>query len=294
MWDEADGFFYDILHMPDGTRTPMRLRSMVGLIPLFAVETMDTAWLDRFEGFKRRMQWFILNRPDLTDNIAAMNKPGHGERLLLSICNGRQLRSVLQYMLDEREFLSDYGIRALSKVHAPERHPYVLALDGHEHRVEYQPAESDSGLFGGNSNWRGPIWFPMNFLIIESLQRFHHYLGPEFKVECPTGSGQMMTLNEVAANLSCRLSRIFLRDDKGHRPVSGSVEIFQTDPHWKDLLLFYEYFHGDNGTGIGASHQTGWTALVAKLLVQSGEDHRHRWKKHANSGMGVGAGTQTK
>jgi hypothetical protein len=233
------------------------------------------------------MEWFIQNRPDLTDNIAAMNKPGHGERLLLSTCNGRQLRSVLQYMLDEREFLSDYGIRALSKVHAPDRHPYVLPLDGHEHRVEYQPAESDSGLFGGNSNWRGPIWFPMNFLIIESLQRFHHYLGPEFKVECPTGSGQMMTLNEVAANLSCRLSRIYLRDDKGHRPVSGSEEIFQNDPHWKDLLLFYEYFHGDNGTGIGASHQTGWTALVAKLLAQSGEDHRHQRKNHVNCAVGA-------
>jgi hypothetical protein len=190
-------------------------------------------------------------------------------------------------MLDEREFLSDFGIRALSKVHAPDRHPYVLALDGHEHRVEYQPAESDSGLFGGNSNWRGPIWFPMNFLIVESLQRFHHYLGPEFKVECPTGSGQMMTLNEVAANLSCRLSRIFLRDDKGHRPVSGSEEIFQNDAHWKDLLLFYEYFHGDNGTGIGASHQTGWTALVAKLLVQSGENHRHYRKNHVNSAVGA-------
>jgi hypothetical protein len=288
MWDDADGFFYDIMHLPDGTRTPVRVRSMVGLIPLFAVETMDTTWLDKFEGFKRRMDWFIQNRTDLTDNVAAMHKPGHGERLLLSICNGRQLRSVLQYLLDENEFLSDYGIRALSKVHAADRHPYVMEFDGHEHRVEYQPAESNSGLFGGNSNWRGPIWFPMNFLLIESLQRFHHYLGPEFKIECPTGSGQMMTLNEVAAEISCRLSRIFLRNQQGHRPVAGSFEIFQSDPHWKDLLLFHEYFHGDSGAGLGANHQTGWTALVAKLLVQSGENHRHRAKNHQGAAMAVG------
>jgi len=182
-------------------------------------------------------------------------------------------------MLDPDEFLSEYGIRALSKVHAPDRHPYVLEFDGHEHRVEYQPAESNSGLFGGNSNWRGPIWFPMNFLLIESLQRFHHYLGNEFKVECPTGSGQMMTLSEVAGEISRRLSRIFLRNEDGHRPVAGAVEAFQNDPHWKDLILFYEYFHGDNGAGVGAAHQTGWTALVAKLLVQSGENHRHVHRK---------------
>ncbi len=275
MWDETDGFFYDILHMPDGTRVPMRLRSMVGLIPLFAVETMDTQWLANFEGLQHRMQWFIENRPDLTTNIATMERPGHGERLLLSICDGRQLRSVLRYLLDETEFLSDYGVRALSKVHSNDRKPYSLALDGHKYRVEYQPAESNSGLFGGNSNWRGPIWFPLNFLLIESLQRFHHYLGSDFKVECPTGSGQMMTLSEVACEISRRLSRIFLRNPEGHRPVAGGIEVFQNDPHWKDLVLFHEYFHGDNGAGIGANHQTGWTALVAKLLVQSGENHRH-------------------
>jgi hypothetical protein len=286
MWDEADGFFYDILHLPDGTRVPMRLRSMVGLIPLFAVEIIESAWLDKFPGFKRRMEWFIENRPDLTDNIAAMEKPGHGERLLLSICNGRQLRSVLEYMLDESEFFSDYGIRALSKVHSHDRHPYVIEFDDEEHRVEYQPAESRSGLFGGNSNWRGPIWFPMNFLLIESLQRFHHYLGPEFKVECPTGSGNMMTLNEVASEISRRLSRIFLRDANGHRPVAGGIQQFQQNPHWKDLVLFHEYFHGDNGAGLGANHQTGWTALVAKLLIQSGEhhhNHRNNKKNHVEA-----------
>jgi hypothetical protein len=273
MWDEVDGFFYDVLHLPDGNRFPMRLRSMVGLIPLFAVETLDSTWLANFEGFRRRMEWFIENRPDLTNNVASMERPGHGSRLLLSICNGRQLRRVLTYMLDENEFLSDYGIRALSKVH--EKHPYVLEFEGHEHRVDYQPAESRSGLFGGNSNWRGPIWFPLNFLLIESLQRFHHYLGDSFKVECPTGSGNLMTLSEVACEISRRLSRIFLRGQDGRRPVAGGVEQFQSDPHWRDLVLFYEYFHGDNGAGIGASHQTGWTALVAKLLIQSGENHRH-------------------
>jgi Glycosyl hydrolase family 63 C-terminal domain len=282
MWDDVDGFFYDVLHLPDDTRVPMRLRTMVGLIPLFAVEIMDSNWLEKFDGFRRRMDWFIENRPDLTGNIAAMEKPGHGARLLLSICDGRQLRSVLEYMLDEREFLSDYGIRALSKIH--EKHPYVLEFDGHEHRVDYQPAESRSGLFGGNSNWRGPIWFPLNFLLIESLQRFHHYLGDDFKVECPTGSGQMMTLQEVGAEISRRLSRIFLRGADGRRPVAGDIELFQSDPHWRDLVLFHEYFHGDNGAGLGASHQTGWTALVAKLLIQSGEkNHRNRKKDRAET-----------
>ena len=200
------------------------------------------------------------------------------------------MRSVLEYMLNENEFFSDFGIRALSKVHSADRHPFELEFDGHMFRVEYQPAESNSGLFGGNSNWRGPIWFPLNFLLVESLQKFHHYLGDSFKVECPTGSGRMMNLSEVASEISRRLSRIFLRDDKGHRPVAGGIEQFQTDPHWKDLVLFHEYFHGDNGAGIGANHQTGWTALVAKLLIQSGE-HQHPHKNHRKnnvSAMAVG------
>jgi hypothetical protein len=283
MWDEEDGFFYDVIHLPDGSRFPMRLRSIVGLIPLFAVTTAESAWLDQFPGFKRRMQWFLQNRPDLTKNTAVMDRPGHGERVLVSICNGRQLRRVLEYMLDENEFLSDYGIRALSKVHSANRQPYILKLGDQDNRVDYEPAESKSGLFGGNSNWRGPIWFPVNFLIIESLQRFHHYLGDDFKVECPKGSGQMMTLSEVACELSRRLSRIFLRGADGRRPVAGGLEVFQQDPHWKDLVLFHEYFHGDNGAGIGASHQTGWTALAAKLLIQSGEHQRHNHERASES-----------
>jgi len=285
MWDECDGFFYDILSLPNGTRFPMRLRSMVGLIPLFAVLTLESEWLDNLEGFQRRMKWFIENRPDLTGNIASMDRPGKGARLLMSICDEQKLRNVLEYMLNENEFLSDYGIRALSKIH--ENHPFSLEFDGEEHIVQYQPAESNSGLFGGNSNWRGPIWFPMNFLLIESLQRFHHYYGDNFKVECPTGSGQMMTLSEVAAEISRRLSRIFLRGNNG-RPVNGRLEALQSDPHWKDLVLFYEYFNGDSGAGLGASHQTGWTALAAKLLIQSGENHRKSQKK-SEAAVAVGS-----
>jgi hypothetical protein len=215
------------------------------------------------------LEWFLENRRDLAANVACMKAPGHGERRLLSIVNQTQLRRVLQFMLDENEFLSPYGIRAVSRHHR--ENPYVLHVNGTEHRVDYEPAESSTGLFGGNSNWRGPVWFPVNYLLIESLQKFHHYLGDEFKVECPTGSGNFVTLWEVATELSQRLSAIFLRNGEGRRPVHGGVEKFQTNPHWRDLILFYEYFHGDNGAGIGASHQTGWTGLVAKLLQQSGE-----------------------
>jgi hypothetical protein len=269
MWNDEDGFFYDILHLPDGQRTPMKVRSMVGLVPLFAVQTLEPELLDRLPGFKRRLEWFVQNRPDLTENAACMETPGMRERRLLSIVDGHKLRSVLRYLLDESEFLSAYGIRALSRVHRDS--PYVLHVNGTEHRVDYQPAESKSGLFGGNSNWRGPIWFPMNFLLVEALQKFHHYHGDDFKVEFPTGSDNMLTLREVAAEISRRLNRIFLRGDDARRPVAGGLEPFQTDPHWKDLVLFHEYFHGDTGAGVGASHQTGWTALVAKLLAQSGE-----------------------
>ncbi len=269
MWNEEDGFFYDVLHLSEGKNYPLKVRSMVGLIPLFAVETLEPEMLDRLPGFKRRLEWFTTYRRDLTTNLASMRRPGMGERRLLSIVGRERLRRILKVMLDEKEFLSPYGIRALSQYHLD--NPYMLQVDGHVHRVDYEPAESSSPLFGGNSNWRGPIWFPVNYLLIESLQKFHHYLGSEYKVECPTGSGQMMTLWEVAAEISRRLNRIFLQGDNGHRPVHGGAGKFQTDPHWKDLVLFYEYFHGDNGAGIGASHQTGWTALVAKLLQQSGE-----------------------
>jgi hypothetical protein len=278
LWNEEDGFYYDVLHLPDGSRHPLRVRSMVGLIPLFAVETLEPEMLARLGGFRKRLEWFVDHRPDLTCNVASMRSKGRGERRLLSIVSAEQLRAVLRTMLDEREFLSPYGIRALSRFHKD--HPYVLNVNGEEHRVDYEPAESSTGLFGGNSNWRGPIWFPVNFLLIESLQKFHHYLGDEFTVECPTGSGQMMTLWQVAAELSRRLSRIFLRGEDGRRPVFGDVERFQTDPNWRDLVLFYEYFNGDDGSAVGASHQTGWTGVVAKLLQQSGEPAPARGRKN--------------
>ena len=269
LWDDADGFFYDVLHLPHGKPLPMKVRSMVGLIPLFAVETLEPELLGQLPDFKRRMEWFINNRPDLTQNVACMRSPGNAERRLLSIVNRDQLIRVLRYMLDENEFFSPYGIRAISRFHKDS--PYVLQVNGTQHRVDYEPAESSNGLFGGNSNWRGPIWFPLNYLLVESLQKFHRYLGDDFKVECPTGSGQMMTLWEVAGEISRRLSRIFLRGADGRRPVFGGIEKFQTDPNWQDMILFHEYFHGDNGAGLGASHQTGWTGVVAKLLQQSGE-----------------------
>jgi len=270
LWDEQDGFFYDVLFR-GGDRTPMRVRSMVGLIPLFAVETIEPSVIEKLPGFRRRMEWFLENRPDLTNNVASMHAPGRGDRRLLSIADADQLRRILSVALDEREFLSPYGVRALSRIHA--ERPYVLRLDGGDHVVDYEPAESTTGLFGGNSNWRGPIWFPVNYLLIESIQKFHYYFGDDYLVECPAGSGRMLTLWEVATELSQRLSSIFLRQD-GRRAVYGTSERFQRDPHWRDLILFHEYFHGDNGSGLGASHQTGWTAIVAKLLEQSGEPSR--------------------
>jgi hypothetical protein len=275
MWSEQDGFFYDVLHMPDGRHTPMGLRSMVGLIPLFAVETLESKFVNRLPGFKRRMEWFIEHRPDLTSNVARMDLPGDCGRRLLSVVDAHQLRRVLKVMLDEKEFLSPFGIRSLSRAYRDR--PFVLPVNGTEYRLDYEPAESLTGLFGGNSNWRGPIWFPVNYLLIESLQKFHHYLGDEFKVECPTGSGQYMTLWDVAAELSRRLTRIFLRDARGARPANGTIPFYRDNPHWRDLVLFYEYFHGDDGSGVGASHQTGWTGLVAKLLQQSGESERSPW-----------------
>jgi hypothetical protein len=268
LWDEQDGFYYDVLHLPNG-HYPLKVRSMVGLIPLFAVETLEPEIVDTLPGFKRRMQWFIDNRPEFRDHVVMSEKPGAGIRRLLSIVNRDQLPRVLRFMLDESEFLSPHGIRALSQYHRD--HPYVLTVGGMEHRVDYEPAESSTGLFGGNSNWRGPVWFPVNYLLIESLQKFHHFFGDSLKIACPVGSDRVMTLWEVAAEISRRLTRIFLRGSDGRRPVYGGTEKFQHDPHWRDLIPFHEYFHGDNGAGIGASHQTGWTGLVAKLLQQSGE-----------------------
>jgi hypothetical protein len=268
LWDEGDGFFYDLLHLPDGRELPMKVRSMVGLIPLFAVETLEPELLAKLPAFKRRLEWFIDNRPDLSVGMACMRRQGCSARRLLAVLAPDRLRRVLEKMLSEDEFLSPYGVRSLSRLHLAR--PYEIPVNGHVHRVSYEPAESSSGLFGGNSNWRGPIWFPLNYLLIESLQKFHHYLGDDFQVELPTGSGQLHTLDAVAADLSRRLVRIFLRDGSGRRPAFGDSEKLQQDPHFRDHLLFHEYFHGDSGAGVGASHQTGWTALVAKLLQQSG------------------------
>jgi hypothetical protein len=268
LWDDKDGFFYDVLHLDDGRNVPLKVRSMVGLIPLFGVETLDPKMVDRLPSFKRRLQWFIENRPELGNHVETQSTD-EGPRRFLSLVNRHRLKRVLGYMLDENEFFSDYGIRVLSRYHL--EHPYTLPVNGMEYRVDYEPAESSSGLFGGNSNWRGPIWFPVNFLLIESLQKFHFFFGDRYKVECPTGSGQMLDLWEVAGEISQRLTRIFLRDEHGRRPVFGGTEKFQTDPYWRDLIPFHEYFHGDSGAGIGASHQTGWTALVAKLIQQYGD-----------------------
>ena len=269
LWSERDGFYYDVLHLPGHFNVPLKVRSMVGLIPLFAVETLEEEWLDRLPDFKRRTEWFLENRPELIDDIACMRAEGEKQRRILALVNPERLKRVLRIMLSENEFLSEYGIRALSRVHRT--NPYFLMVGGQEYRVEYEPGESKSGMFGGNSNWRGPIWFPMNYLIIESLQKFDHYFGEDFKIEFPTGSERMLTLWEVSQELEKRLTNIFLKDKDGRRAVFGPHEKFQTDEHFKDYPLFYEYFHGDNGSGLGASHQTGWTGLVGKILKQIGE-----------------------
>jgi hypothetical protein len=270
LWDEEDQFFYDVLNLPDDARVRLRIRSMVGLIPLFAVETLEPEMLDRLPGFRRRLEWFLKNRPDLADLVSHWQSPGRGKRRLLSLLRGHRMKKLLRRMLDESEFLSDYGVRGLSRAHLD--HPYIFRLDGSDLTVRYAPAESDSRQFGGNSNWRGPIWFPLNFLIIESLQKFHHYYGNDFKVECPTGSGRYLTIEEVATELSHRLSRIFLKDGAGKRPVLRQHPELQSDPYYREYIPFYEYFDGDSGRGVGASHQTGWTALIAKLLMPRAHD----------------------
>jgi len=264
LWDEQDGFYYDVLKLPDGRMLPLKVRSLVGLIPLFAVEVLEPGLLDEVPQFKLRLEWFLNYRPDLAALVSRWHEPGSGERRLLSLLRGSRMKKLLRRMLDESEFLSEFGVRSLSRHHLD--NPYTLLIDDHALTVKYQPAESDSGMFGGNSNWRGPIWMPMNFLIIESLQKFHHYYGDDFKIECPTGSGRFLTIDQVAAELTRRLSRLFLRNEDGNRPLYGSCERLQRDPHFRDYVLFYEYFHGETGTGLGASHQTGWTGLVAKLL----------------------------
>ncbi len=270
MWDEEDGFYYDRLHLPNGVSFPLKVRSFVGLIPLFAVEVLEPDLLEQLPRFRRRMEWFIRYRPQKVAQICSMAEPGERGRLLLSVTNPERLQRVLRRTLDPTEFMSDYGLRSLSRFHA--EHPFAVEIDGEQQTVGYSPAESESALFGGNSNWRGPIWFPVNYLMIEALQKYHHYFGDRLQVELPTDSGQLATLDRVAAEIAKRLVRIFLADEaeSGRRPVLGGVDLFQFDPHWRDHILFYEYFHGDNGAGIGASHQTGWTALVAQLIQKYG------------------------
>jgi hypothetical protein len=264
LWDEEDGFFYDVLNLPNGEMVPLKVRSMVGLIPLFAVETLEPELLARVPDFTARLNWFLHYRPDLAALVSRWQEPGAGERRLLSLLRGSRMKKLLRRMLDPSEFLSDHGVRAISRYHAEE--PYTFHWSGGSMSVAYEPGESRSGLFGGNSNWRGPVWMPLNFLLIESLRQFHCYYGDDFRVECPTGSGAYISIDDVADELSGRLASLFLRNQEGYRPFHGDSELQRRDQHFRDLILFYEYFHGDTGRGTGASHQTGWTGLVAKLL----------------------------
>ena len=264
LWDNEDEFYYDQLRTPGGREIPLKVRSMVGLIPLFAVETLEPALMKELPEFAARLKWLLDHRPELANLVSHWEVCGMGERRLLSLLRGHRMKCLLRRMLSETEFLSDYGVRALSKVH--DKQPFQMVIGGVDHTVEYWPAESESKLFGGNSNWRGPIWMPVNFLIIESLQKFHHYYGDDFTVECPAGSGKFMTINDVANELSRRVTKLFLRGKDGQRPVLKYHPKLSGDPNFKDYVLFHEYFHGDNGRGVGASHQTGWTGLVAKLL----------------------------
>jgi hypothetical protein len=269
LWDETDQFYYDHLSLPCGTNLPLKVQSVVGLIPLLAVQTMEMDALKHAPDFAGRMEWYLEHRPKLAALISNWHVPGRQNRSLLSLLRGHRVKALLKRMLDESEFLSSYGVRALSKVH--EQNPFRFETEGRNYEVGYWPAESQNGLFGGNSNWRGPVWLPINFLLIESLQKFHHYYGDDFKVECPTGSGKFLNLNEVADELSLRLVRIFLKGGDGQRPVLKYHPKLATDPHFKDYVLFHEYFHGDTGRGVGASHQTGWTGLVASLIRPRGK-----------------------
>lgn len=267
LWDEDEKFYFDMIHFPGGEHLHIKIKSIVGLLPLLAVETIEPQLLEKLPEFKMRLEWFVKHRPDLSKNVACMQTHGHGERRLLSIVDKDKLPHVLSKLLDMNEFMSPYGIRSLSKCHKDK--PYIFNSDGNEYKVSYEPAESSSPLFGGNSNWRGPVWFPINYLIIESLQKLDYYYGETFKVECPTGSGNYSNLWDVAATISENLISIFKKNEQGYRPFVGGNKLFEDD-HFNDCLLFYEYFHGDNGAGIGASHQTGWTGLVAKLVQQRG------------------------
>jgi len=288
LWDEPDGFYYDQLHV-EGREFPLRIRSMVGLVPLFACEVLDDEAIDKLPGFRKRLDWFLKNRQDLARHISYLERDGHGGRRLLAIPSRERLERVLRYVLDETEFLGPGGVRSVSRWH--KEHPYVLHVNGEEHRVQYTPGESVTPLFGGNSNWRGPVWFPMNYLLVESLQRYHHFYGDDFTIECPTGSGRTLTLEGVAAELALRLAKTFLPDGDGRRPCHGTDERFAKDPHWKDLVLFYEYFCGDTARGIGAAHQTGWTGLAVRFLrslpsLRGGQVRKHAVR--ALNELGVG------
>jgi hypothetical protein len=266
MWDEEDGFYYDVLRLPDGSSSRLKVRSMVGLLPICATSVIEPWQRERVPRVVEILRERLQRMPELRESIHPTGKEhlGYGGRGMAALVNPKRLRRILSRMLDENEFFSPYGIRALSRYHA--EHPYVFNVHGQEFRVNYLPAESDTGMFGGNSNWRGPIWMPVNALLIRALMSFYLYYGDNFKIDCPTGSGNQMNLFEVAKEIANRLTRIFLRDKSGRRPVYGGTEKFQTDPNWKDYILFHEYFHGDNGAGLGASHQTGWTGSVAKLI----------------------------
>jgi hypothetical protein len=265
LWNEDDGFFYDQLLSSDNEPFPIRARTMVGFVPMFGASTVPAETFVCYPEFKKRREWFIEHRPDLIDSAGPMVVAGPNNSLILGLVRTDQLRRMLQYMLDESEFLSPYGVRAVSKYHRD--NPLILNLDGQVYRLDYEPGESLTCLFGGNSNWRGPIWMPANFLIIGALKEYHNYYGSEFEVECPTGSSTMKSLDEVADELAHRLERIFLRDQDGKRAVFGDCDLFNNDPHWRDLIPFHEYFHGDTGRGCGASHQTGWSGLIAKILM---------------------------
>jgi len=281
IWDNQDGFFYDVLQLPDGSAERIKIRSIVGLLPLCAVAVFNKKLSDRYPRTRKRFLKFVEARPELRDMIHDMQVLGINGRAMASILDRPKLERMLKIMLDEKEFLSDYGIRSLSRVHADT--PYCMNIDGQKHCVSYLPAESDSSMFGGNSNWRGPIWMPINALIIRSLLQYHSYYGEDFLVECPTGSGKFMNLYQVAQELASRLERIFTKDQNGRRAVFGSAEIFQTDPLWKDHILFYEYFHGDNGAGIGASHQTGWTAVIARIMHVFAHTNDSEYYLHGNN-----------
>jgi Mannosylglycerate hydrolase MGH1-like glycoside hydrolase domain len=270
LWNEEDGFFYDHLLSRNHEPLPLRARTMVGFVPMFGAATVPVDTFDQFPDFNQRRQWFIENRADLVDSVGPMIVPGPNDNLILGLVRPDQLRRMVAVMLDENEFLSPYGVRSVSRHHKD--HPMVLHLGGQEYRLDYEPGESQTGLFGGNSNWRGPIWMPVNFLILLALQQYHLYYGEEFRVECPTGSGNRMNLQQVVQELGRRLARIFLLDGNGRRAVFGSCELFNTDPNWRDLIPFHEYFHGDTGRGCGASHQTGWTGLIAQILINSDQD----------------------